>query len=173
MESIIGRAAVAFAELDEVNVTDVLAALVGRIELQPQHMRPACQAHAGLAHRLVGCPSAGVGKRQRAGLVRAVDLDVEFPAAVAGGDTCVDAITAGAAHVDRVFQPLTRLNMPDVEAIASAGIDVHAFAGAVIPALICRGRIVIRDALAAFVEVLGFDRPGHADGRAGKGRLGK
>src|SRR5689334_7498857 len=116
-------------------------------------MSSAGQTNAALADGLISAPSAGVAEGKRAGFVRAVDLDVERPAVVAGGDMRVDPICAGRAYVDRVFHPLARLDVPDIEAIASPAVDVDGFIAAEACAEMLGGGVVIRDAFAPGVKV--------------------
>src|SRR5262249_45784882 len=105
-----------------------------------------------------GLPAAGVGDGQRAGDVGAVHFQVEGAAGAAGGDAKLNVVAAGAGDVDGVLEPLASLGPADVVAAARVGrgLDVHAV-GAVLAAVVgCIG-VVVGDALAAVVVILGLD----------------
>src|SRR2546421_1089382 len=85
-----------------------------------------------------------------------------------------EGVSAGWGYVDRVLEPLAGLDVVDDVAggIARRHNDVDILAGAVLAAGVARRRIVIRHSLAPSVEVLGLERAGNREGRAGVRRLG-
>ena len=113
-----------------------------------------------LAHRLERLPAAGVGDGQRAGLVDAVDRDVEFAVRAGRRDACLEGVRAGGCDVDGVLEPLASLGPADDVPAAGVGrgCDVDALRRTIGLAQVGDVDIVIRKPFAAFVEVLGLDR---------------
>ena len=94
---------------------------------------------------------------------------MEFPPPADGGDAEAEVVVAG-GDVEGVFEPLAGLDEADVVAAAGVGggFDVDAFGFAIGTAQIGFVGVVIGDAFAAEVVILGLDGDGDGtdDGRA-------
>ena len=139
------------------------------LRVDRENVPPCRQAHPILADELEGAPTAGVGHEDRPRDVHPIDFHVPLAGRESAADRRFQAIGPGLGDADRVGEPLPGLNIVDRIA-GPVGDDVHIFIGPVQAAGVARDRIVIRDAFAAVVEVLGLDQPRHHNGDAFVGR---
>src|SRR5690606_3087280 len=111
---------------------------------------------------------AGAGKGPYAGEVGAGHPDAHRAGGVGRGDAEVERVAAGVGDVGRVVEPLAGDHPAEIKTAAGVGgtFDVHALGGAVAVARVGGGVVVVGDALATGVEVLGLDARG---GRSGDG----
>jgi len=109
--------------------------------------------------RVPALPAAGIGNGNGAGDVGAADLDVERSARARGGDAHLEHVVAR-GHVRRVREPFTGRGPADVIASTDGLFRIDAFLEAAGAAPIGGVAIVVTDAFAAVVEILGLERPG-------------
>jgi hypothetical protein len=127
------------------------------------------QGDAGLGDVDVGGPVLGVGDLQRAGLIAAVDLDVEGAACALRRDAGRERVGGGGGDGDGVLEPLAGLGEGDGAAAGDVG-DVGAGAEAVgAAAEVCGLDVVVGDVFAAVVEVLGLEGGAGGEGDRGAG----
>ena len=146
-----------------------------RPESAAQEVLALAQVDAARAHGLEDRPAPRIGNGNAARYVLAVNLDVEGrgwpPTHVARAD--LDALGSGPADVDGVAEPLAGFEV-DHHLAAAGGIrgddDVHVLGRPVLPPGVARDVVVVRDALAAAIEILRLDGARDSDRRSGKGR---
>src|SRR6185436_6022327 len=140
----------------------LLAALV---EDELHRLAARLQLHAALRERLEVLPTAGVRDLDGAGLVHAVELEAELPAPLVARDHHLDRVGARLLDVDGVDEPLAGPGPAEVEFLAGVfaplEIDARLAVRRLLRLLVGRLQIVVGDALAALVEVLGLDRAGN------------
>ena len=120
------------------------------------------ELHAGIEvdgcrEVLIRIPRARIGHAKRAGLVLPVELYVECAAGTERGDAGGVGVRARARDVDGVAKPFSRLRPPDRRSTLGCRGDVDV-GRPIRTASVAESQVVVRDALSAVVEVLGFDR---------------
>src|SRR5262249_6649825 len=112
------------------------------------------QRDSGSGDRLPYLPAAGIGNRNRTGLVDAVDLDVQPAAGAHVRDADVERVGSRLRHIHRVRQPLAGSRLQHVVAAAGVSGCFQIHVGRTIHAAgISRRRVEVSDRLAALVEV--------------------
>src|SRR6185312_12856448 len=110
--------------------------------------------------RLPGVPRAGVRHGHNARDVVAIDLHVKRAALLEVGDRRSQAISAPGGCIDGEIEPLAWRGISDAVAVGASLVDVHALCRAVLTVDILWRGVVIGDAFAAGVEVLGLNPVG-------------
>ena len=129
-------------------------------------MLPGQEADPALAHPLEGHPGAGARNINRAGLVRPVDFDMEAADRVHAADQCLDGVAPRRRYIDRVLQPFAGLEIVDCITVRIRADDVDVLIRPIHTAGVVRHQVVIRETLAAIIEILGFDLTGYRGRRS-------
>src|SRR5665213_471451 len=151
-------------KLEPIEVADRGAGAVG-IEDNSHVMNAGGEVDAGLGDRLPVLPAARGRHGHGAGDVLPVHLQVESSAqGIAVGDAEVGAERAGLGEIHGIAQPFAGGRPADVVSAArvGAGLEVHAFGGAIFAAVVGFVQVVVRDSFAALIVV--FDLDGRAIG---------
>src|SRR5690606_9187402 len=118
-------------------------------------------------------PAAGIADGDRAGLVHAIELDVERAALALRRHADGDVVDTVLRNIHGVLEPLAVLRPADVVASVDVarGRDIDRGRAEGVGALLRGVRVVERDALAAFVKGLGVDPLADGERRAEDRRL--
>jgi hypothetical protein len=123
--------------------------------LNPQYVLAAGQADPALAHPLKAPQRSRAGHAHQSRDIDAVDFNVEATGRGHAADQSLDAIGSGLRNVNRVPQPLARLEVGDHKS-ERAGDDVYALRGPVGTALIARCKVVIGNPFTGSIKILGL-----------------
>ena len=128
------------------------------------------ESDAVLSHPLEVVPIPCIRNRQGARDIDAVDRHVEFGRVRLAADIRFNLVGRVRSDVDCVFEPFARFEIVQDECARMTG-DVNVFIRTVCPALIAGCVVVIRDALAAIVKVLGLKNTWNGERRSEVRRL--
>src|SRR5712691_3670707 len=135
-----------------------------------QYMLTGRERNAGFGDPSESAPAASHGRDHASGYIDPVDFDVKG----AGGREVIalvdrNIVLTARRDVDRVRQPLSGLEIVHDKPGLRVLDDVHVFAGPILTSGVARGVVVVSDAFAAEVEVLGLEASGNSYGSSGIG----